>query len=80
MDILSKILEQYPDEGYVKAEGFDAAIIGISTTNLFVYSIDSIIEILMKRNGWSYDDATFYFFDILKDSYNGKIIFINLIN
>jgi thiamine monophosphate kinase len=80
MDILSKILEQYPDEGYVKAEGFDAAIIGVSTTNRFVYSIDSIIEILMKRNGWSHEDATFYFFDILKDSYNGKIIFINLIN
>ena len=80
MDILSKMLEQYPDEGYVKVDGFDSAIIGVSTTNLFVYSIDIIIEILMKRNGWSYDDSIFYFFNILKDSYNEKVIFINLIN
>lgn len=80
MDILSKILKKYPDEGYVKLAGFDSAIIGISTTNCFVYSIDIIIETLMKRNGWSHDDATFYFFNILEDSHNGKIIFINLIN
>ena len=80
MGILSKILEQYPDDGYVKLDGFDSAIIGVSTTNCFVYSVDKIIDTLMSRNNWSHDESTFYFFNVLEDSYDGKIIFINLIN
>ena len=81
MDILSKILENYPDEGFLKADGFDAAIIGVSSTGCLVYSTDKVLEILMSRNNWSYDDAVEYFYYNIEGSYMGEKtpIFINLI-
>jgi len=82
MDILNKILENYPDEGFLKADGFDAAIIGVSSTGCLVYSTDKVLEILMSRNNWSYDDAVEYFYYNIEGSYMGEKtpIFINLIN
>lgn len=82
MEILSKILEHYPEEGYVKVDGFDAAIIGVGSTGCLVYSIDKIIEVLVSRNNWTHKDAADYFFYSIESSYTGekKPIFINLIN
>lgn len=82
MDILTKILEHYPEDGYVKVDGFDAAIIGISSKGKLVYSINKIIEILVSRNNWKHKDATDYFFYSIEDTYQGDKapIFINLIN
>ena len=81
MDILTKILNQYPDEGYVKVDGFDAAIIGISTNGCLAYSINKIVEILISRNNWKYSDAVNYFYYNIEDTYHGEKapIFINLI-
>ena len=82
MDILSKILEHYPDEGFLKADGFDDAIVGVSTSGRLVYSISKIIDILTSRNNWSGKDAADYFFCSIEASYSGdkSPIFINLIN
>ena len=82
MDILSKILENYPDEGFLKADGFDAAIIGVSSDYRLVYSIEKIIEILVSRNNWTHEDAAEYFFFNIECSYLGEKtpIFINLVN
>jgi hypothetical protein len=82
MDILSKILENYPDEGFLKADGFDAAIIGVSSDSCLVYSIEKVIEILVSRNNWTHEDAADYFFYKIEGSYDGEQtpIFINLIN
>lgn len=82
MDILSKILENYPDEGFLKADGFDAAIIGVSSDYRLVYSIEKIIEILVSRNNWTHEDAAEYFFFNIEGSYLGEQtpIFINLVN
>ena len=82
MDILTKILNQYPEEGYVKVDGFDAAIIGISTNGVLVYSINKMIEILVSRNNWKYSDAVDYFYYNIEDTHKGDKapIFINLIN
>jgi hypothetical protein len=82
MDILSKILEHYPEEGYEKADGFDYAIIGVSTSGRLVYSVQKIVEILVSRNNWSEKDAADYFFYSIEASYHGdkSPIFINLIN
>ena len=82
MDILSKILKEVPDDGYLKVDGFDNALIGISSNGALVYSIDKIVEILMKRNNWSSNDAYSYFLYSISATYVGdkKPIFINLIN
>jgi hypothetical protein len=72
----------YPEDGYIKADGFDAAIVGVSSTGCLVYSTDTIIEILMSRNNWTNQDASDYFFYNIEGSYFGERtpIFINLIN
>jgi len=82
MDILNKILENYPDEGFLKADGFDDAIIGVSTDYRLVYSIEKVIEILVSRNNWTHEDAADYFFFNIDGSYFGEQtpIFINLVN
>lgn len=80
MDSLTKILDQFPDEGYEKVAGFDAAIIGISSRGNLVYSIDKMIEILMSRNNWSKKDAVDYlYYTTFEDYYEKTPIFINLI-
>ena len=48
MNILSKILDEYPDEGLLKIDGFNDAIIGVSSDIRIVYSIDKIIDILKE--------------------------------
>ncbi len=82
MSTLSKILEQYPEEGYIKVDGFDYAVLGVSSSGRLVYSISKIIEVLVSRNKWSAKDASDYFFYSIEASYHGDKapIFINLIN
>ena len=80
MDSLTKILENFPEDGFVKVDGFDAAIVGISNKGCLVYSISKIIEILMSRNNWTYKEAVDYFFYNIEDTHSDKkIIFVNLI-
>ena len=82
MDILTKILENYPDEGFLKADGFDDAIIGVSSDYRLVYSVEKVIDILVSRNNWTHEDASDYFFFNIEGSYVGEQtpIFINLVN
>ena len=59
MNMLNRILESYPDEGLLKLDGFDDAVIGISSDIRIVYSLGKIIAILM--NHMSEDDAIEHF-------------------
>ena len=63
MNALSRILEQYPDEGFGVLEGFDDALIGVSESRL-VYSVDKIIEILetimTEEEGVAYYEANIH--------------------
>jgi hypothetical protein len=80
MSILNSILDKYPEEGFIKADGFDEAIIGVSTDIRLVYSVDKIIESLMKD--MSEDDAIDYFYFNIDGAYLGDKtpIYIHLIN
>lgn len=59
------LLENYPDEDLLFADGFDDAIIGIATDFLpkpkVVYSVNKCLDILQNRDGMSYSDAFEYF-------------------
>lgn len=47
--MLDKIIENYPEETFLKADGFDEAIIGIEDNTLkLLYSVKKCIEILMR--------------------------------
>lgn len=80
MSILSKILDEYPEEGFLKADGFDDAIIGVWSEGRLVYSVDKVIEILMK-DMTEQEAIEFYEFNI-ECAYVGERtpIFIKLIN
>ncbi len=80
MNILSRILEEYPDEGIVKADGFDDAVIGISSDIRIVYSLDKIIEILQKD--MTEDEAVEFFYYNIESAYVGEKtpIYVKLIN
>ena len=47
------------------ADGYDAAIIGVARRcgqpDLIAYDLEKIIEILVKRDGMSYEEAVEYF-------------------
>jgi hypothetical protein len=80
MNTLSKILSLYPDEGFIKIDGFDDAIIGITSDGKLVYSIETIIKILKKD--MSEDDAYEYFYFNIEGAYLGENtpVYITLIN
>ena len=47
--MLDKILEWFPEEDILKADGFDEAIIGIETNEMrLIYSVSKCIEILCR--------------------------------
>lgn len=48
---------EYVSEIALKADGFDDAIIGVSTNGLIVYDYDKCMNILISNNNWKYLDA-----------------------
>ena len=47
--MLNTILENYPDEDFLKADGFDDAVIGVDYhSHRLIYSVSKCLEILMK--------------------------------
>lgn len=81
MTILSKILDEYPEEGFLKADGLDDAIIGVWSEGRLVYSVDKVIDILMAQDMTEQEAIEFYEFNI-ECAYVGERtpIFIKLIN
>jgi len=70
--ILDIILGNYPEEGFLKADGFDDAIIGIdSKGNKLVYSVSKCLNILMK-DGMDFEDAYEYFYYNVEAAYVGE--------
>ena len=61
--ILSRIVEDNPDMEFTSLDGFDGAVIGVtSNMDSLVYSIESIVEILMSEHNMSRSDAMEYFY------------------
>jgi hypothetical protein len=47
--MINQIIESHPDEEFLKADGFDDAIIGLdSSSNRLIYSYTKCIEILSE--------------------------------
>lgn len=69
---IEQMIELWPDEEFLVADGYDDAIIGLDdASGKLVYDVDKIIKILME-DGMSYDEAfEFYDYNIL-NSYVGE--------
>jgi hypothetical protein len=69
---LEQILELYPDNTFVIADGLDDAIIGVDDNNLkIVYDIDKVINILIIE-GMSVDEAIEYYEYNIAGAYIGE--------
>jgi hypothetical protein len=68
--MINEIIERYEDETFLKADGFDDAIIGVDETTMrLIYSVSKCIEILMRE--MSEEDAVEYFNFNVSGSYLG---------
>ncbi len=71
--LLSKILDTYSDEEFLKADGFDDAILGIEDKTIrLIYSVDLCLKILMRKNKWTIHEALEYFSYNVEDAYVGE--------
>ena len=69
--MINKIIEQYQDETFLKADGFDEAIIGVDETTMrLIYSVKKCIEILMRD--MSEEDAIEHFSFNISGGYVGE--------
>jgi len=69
--MLDKILEWFPEEEFLKADGFDDAIIGVDeTTYRLIYSVSKCISIL--EADMDTEEAVEYFEYNVKGSYLGE--------
>jgi hypothetical protein len=68
--IIDEILERYQDESFLKADGFDEAIIGVDEKEMrLIYSVSKCIEILCRD--MSEEDALEHFDYNVSGSYMG---------
>jgi hypothetical protein len=72
--MINEIIEQYEDETFLKADGFDEAIIGVcedfNAPVRLIYSVTKCIEILMRD--MSEEDAMEHFSFNVSGGYVGE--------
>jgi len=69
--MIQVITEQYQDESFLKADGFDEAIIGVDETSMrLIYSVSKCIQILCKD--MNEEDAMEYFIYNVSGAYVGE--------
>lgn len=76
MKKLERIIEWYPDEEFLSADGFEKALIGIAYdkikgVHVLIYSRMECIEILIERDEMSKEDAEEYFDYNVEGAYVG---------
>ena len=67
---IKKILDIYPNENFLRTDGFDDCIIGVShrfgEPLLLAYDKEKVIKKLMKRDNMTIEDALeFYTYNII---------------
>ena len=69
--MLNKIIEYFPEVEFLKADGFDAAVIGFEeSSERLIYSMSKIIAILIE-DGMTEEDAIDYYYYNISGSYVG---------
>lgn len=71
--MLEGILEYYPEETFLKADGFDEAVIGVEIADpmRLIYSVRLVIEKLITEDDMSLEDAIEHFEYNIRGSYVG---------
>lgn len=69
-ELVTNIADYYPQA--LKADGFDACIVGYTTEGRIVYSIDMVLTTLVDRDGMTSDEAIEYFEFNMSCAYPGE--------
>lgn len=57
VNVLQNILDSFPDEDFIMADGLDEAVIGYDHASMrLIYSVGLCVQILMQE-GLTYEDA-----------------------
>jgi hypothetical protein len=71
--MIEKLVDWYPEESLLIADGFNDAIIGIDESSMrVIYSVKKCIEILCLDNDMDVDDAIEHFEYNVRGSYIGE--------
>lgn len=71
--MIDKIIEHFPDELFLKADGFDEAIIGVDIQTMrLIYSVTKCISILCLDEDMEVEDAIEHFEYNVRGSYVGE--------
>lgn len=69
--MINDIIRHYEDEEFLKADGFDDAVIGVDEAEMrLIYSVSKCIEILMRN--MSEEEALEYFSYNVSGAYMGE--------
>ena len=71
MEELKEVIAEYNPEAML-ADGLDDAIMGYDTKGRVIYSVGSILDIFVERDGMSYEDASEYFSFNVEGAYVGE--------
>lgn len=72
MNMLERIVENYYDEEFLIADGFDSAVIGVDLGSMrLIYSVSRCLDILQGED-MDMDDAIEYFEYNVRGSYVGE--------
>lgn len=70
--MLEQILEYFEEEEFLKADGFDEAVIGVDERSMrLIYSVTKCIEILVVNDEMSVEEAIEYFDFNVRGAYMG---------
>ena len=69
-ELLESIAEFNPEAKL--ADGFDDSILGYDTKGRVIYSVNSILDTLVNRDGMDYDEAQEYFGFNIECAYIGE--------
>ena len=73
MTMIEKLVDWYPEESLLIADGFNDAIIGIDESSMrVIYSVTKCIEILCLDEDMDVDDAIEHFEYNVRGSYVGE--------
>jgi len=73
MSMLESIIENYPDETFLKADGLDEAIIGVEVPSMrLCYSVTKVLDILTTDDEMEMEDALEHFDFNIRGSYVGE--------
>ncbi len=72
INLLENIIDYYSEEEFLKADGFDDAVIGVDLNSMrLIYSMTRCIEILVEE-GMSLEDALDHFSYNVSSAYVGE--------